>query len=32
VEAKVAGTLPRPAAAAKSPVQLPADKRIETAQ
>ena len=32
VEAKVAETLPRPAAVAESPVQLPADKRVETAQ
>ena len=32
VEAKVAETLPRPAVVAESPVQLPADKRVETAQ
>ncbi len=32
VEAKVAETLPRPAAVAETPVQLPTDNRIETAQ
>jgi hypothetical protein len=32
VEAKVAETLPRPAAVADAPVQLPTDNRIETAQ
>jgi exo-beta-1,3-glucanase (GH17 family)/cellulose synthase/poly-beta-1,6-N-acetylglucosamine synthase-like glycosyltransferase len=32
VEAKVAGTLPRPAAVVETPVQLPADKQVETVQ
>jgi exo-beta-1,3-glucanase (GH17 family)/cellulose synthase/poly-beta-1,6-N-acetylglucosamine synthase-like glycosyltransferase len=32
VEAKVAETLPRPAAVAEAPAQLPADNRVETAQ
>jgi exo-beta-1,3-glucanase (GH17 family)/cellulose synthase/poly-beta-1,6-N-acetylglucosamine synthase-like glycosyltransferase len=32
VEAKVAETLPRPAAVAEASVQLPADKQVETAQ
>ena len=32
VEAKVAETLPRPAAATEAPAQLPADNRIETVQ
>jgi exo-beta-1,3-glucanase (GH17 family)/cellulose synthase/poly-beta-1,6-N-acetylglucosamine synthase-like glycosyltransferase len=32
VEAKVAETLPRPAAVAEAPAQLPADNRVETVQ
>jgi exo-beta-1,3-glucanase (GH17 family)/cellulose synthase/poly-beta-1,6-N-acetylglucosamine synthase-like glycosyltransferase len=32
VEAKVAGTLPRSAAVAETPAQLPADKQVETVQ
>jgi len=32
VEAKVAGNLPRPATVAEAPVQLPSDKRVESAQ
>jgi hypothetical protein len=32
VEAKVAETLPRPAAVAETPAQLPTDNRVEAAQ